>query len=556
LAVPLYFINLRIGMPISGVRNARSVLYAFVKTFVFTLIACTSVNGQENVLFFVNPYALNPSYAGSEGRPSFYLNYRRQWINVEGSPQVGNFSFHMPLKKYVSLGANVANDKRGLFNTTSVLISGAYTVLLGDFKSMRFGISAGGGTTKLDLSQVDEDDLEDPALLNGGNSFMQGNAGISFHLKSFHGGISLPFLFEPSYISGNAAAFNPLQTLVIHGSNRFHFLKNKHMLEPHLVYRYRKDQPSQLEAALTYHMNHLLWVGGSYKQNFGNSGFLGFHFNKVFGLGYAYTFKTASGNELNSPSHEIQLTLLLGQKRKDIPFYSFVDTDKEKKIQHHKYQSASATIAQNRQNKPVAKDKPPVVNENHQARLPDNVTKKPVTQPQKTPPQKTTPVVKPETKKPVVTQAQKPPVKPEAKKLGQMPHVHDTLHPAHVEEKEKIARLEAHAEKPDEHHGEDPAAHPHAERHEFVKRGSHSEEMEIGDFVIAGVFRSKVNAEHFAAGLKQHGFNTADHGHLTEKNLWYVYLAHTDNLDKAKAERDKFRKMKIFRDAWLLTVHH
>jgi hypothetical protein len=80
--------------------------------------------------------------------------------------------------------------------------------------------------------------------------------------------------------------------------------------------------------------------------------------------------------------------------------------------------------------------------------------------------------------------------------------------------------------------------------------------MEIGDFVIAGVFRSKVNAEHFAAGLKQHGFNTADHGHLTEKNLWYVYLAHTDNLDKAKAERDKFRKMKIFRDAWLLTVHH
>jgi type IX secretion system PorP/SprF family membrane protein len=545
-------------MPIQQVRNVRSAFSTVLKTLVFILVACTSVYGQENVLFFVNPYSFNPSYAGSEGRPSFYLNYRRQWVNVEGSPKAGNFSFHMPLKKYVSVGAHVANDKRGLFNTTSVLVSGAYTILLGDFKSMRFGISAGGGTTKLDLSQVDENDLEDPALLNGGNSFLQGNAGISFHLKSFHGGISLPFLFEPSYISGNASTFDPLQTLMIHASNRFYFLKNKHVLEPHLIYRHRKDQPSQLEAALTYHMNNLLWLGGSYRQGFGNSAFLGFHFNKVLSIGYAYTFKTASGNDLNSPSHEIQLSLLLGQKRKDIPFYSFVDTDKEKRIQHHKYQSASAVIAQNRQNKPAVKDKPPV-NENHQARLPENAAQKPVTQTQKTTPQKTSPVVKPRENKPVVVQKSpvtKPPVKAEPKKLGQMPHVHDTLHPAHVEEKEKIARLEVHADDPVAHHGEDPAAHPHAERHEFVKRGAHSEELEIGDFVIAGVFRSKLNAEHFAEGLKQHGFNTADHGHLTEKNLWYVYLAHTDNLDKAKAERDKFRKMKIFRDAWLLTVHH
>jgi hypothetical protein len=73
--------------------------------------------------------------------------------------------------------------------------------------------------------------------------------------------------------------------------------------------------------------------------------------------------------------------------------------------------------------------------------------------------------------------------------------------------------------------------------------------------VVAGVFRSKVNAEHFADGLKQHGFK-ADHGHLTLKNLWYVYIAQTDNIEAAKAERDKARKLLMFRDAWLLTVHH
>ena len=519
---------------------------------VFPFFISSSLFGQENTQFFVNPYIFNPSYAGVEGRPAFYLNYRRQWINVDGSPQVGNLSFHAPLKKFLSLGVNVNNDKRGLFNTTSGLISGAYTVLLGDFKSLRFGISAGGGVSSLDLSNVA--DNQDPALLNAGNSFLQGNAGVSLHIRSFHGGIALPSIFENSYISGNAAAFKPLQSVLLHASNRFHWNKNKHVLEPHIIYRYNSVIPSQLEMALVYHVNNIVWLGGSYKQHMGSSAFAGFHFNKVFGLGYAYTFKTQSGSELNSPSHEIQLTLLLGAKRKDIPFYSFVDTDKEKRIAHHKYQPASEVIAQNRANKQTAPKEKPPVEQNHQARLPDAVAKKPAQQTQKTEP----PVTKPAEKKPEVAQqtpVNQQPVKPATKKLGQMPHIADTLHPAHQEEKEKIARLDVHAENPTEEHTDPIDAAPHAERHEFVKRGNHSEELDIGDYVIAGVFRSKINAEHFAQGLNQHGFKT-DHGHLTEKNLWYVYLAQTDNIEKAKAERDKYRKLKIFRDAWLLTVHH
>lgn len=529
---------------------------SFLSVSLFTVLP--SSQAQEQTLFFINPYSFNPSYAGVEGKPAFYLNYRNQWVNVDGSPKTGNLSFHTPLKKYLSFGASVNTDKRGMFNTTSGMLSAAYTVLLGDFKSMRFGISAGGGMSNIDLDGIT--DNQDPALLNAGNSFMQGSAGLSFHIKSFHGGITLPSLFQPSYISGVASSFEPLGNVVVHASNRFYWMKNKHMLEPHLIYRYSNIQPSQIEAALVYHVNNIVWIGGSYKQHFGNAAFGGIHLNKAFGIGYAYTFKNTTGNELNSPSHELQLTLLLGTRRKDIPFYSFVDTDKEKRIAHHKYQPASEVIAANRANaKPAQKQPaPPVRDENHQARLPEQVSKpKPANnKPAQTQPvtPKTNPVVKKEEPKPTVP-VEKPAPKTETAKLGQMPHVHDTLHPAHTEEKEKIARLEEHAENPTEHHDDPPDTHPHSERHEFVKRGGHSEELEIGDYVVAGVFRSKVNAEHFADGLKQHGFK-ADHGHLTLKNLWYVYIAHADNIEAAKAERNKYRKMLIFRDAWLLTVHH
>jgi hypothetical protein len=126
---------------------------------------------------------------------------------------------------------------------------------------------------------------------------------------------------------------------------------------------------------------------------------------------------------------------------------------------------------------------------------------------------------------------------------------------SHHDEQERISRLSLHAEDPDEHHEHDVTHHPNAERHEFVKRGTHKDEMDIADYVIAGVFKSRENARHFADGIDKMGFQ-ADFGHLTEKGLWYVYIYESQNIEEARAERDRFRKMKMFRDAWLLTVHH
>jgi hypothetical protein len=79
--------------------------------------------------------------------------------------------------------------------------------------------------------------------------------------------------------------------------------------------------------------------------------------------------------------------------------------------------------------------------------------------------------------------------------------------------------------------------------------------LDVADYVIGGVFKSDANAKHFADGLAKLGFK-ADYGHLTEKNLWYVYLYQTTDINQARTERDRVRKMLILRDAWLLTVHH
>lgn len=115
-----------------------------------------------------------------------------------------------------------------------------------------------------------------------------------------------------------------------------------------------------------------------------------------------------------------------------------------------------------------------------------------------------------------------------------------------------MQRIEQHADNPTEEHNE--THHPNAERHEIVKMGNHHEELETGDYVVGGVFKLSSNAKRYSDDLKKLGFKDADYGYNTQNNLWYVHIAQTNDINEARTIRDQYRKMRIFRDAWMLTV--
>ncbi|HEU5291383.1 MAG TPA: PorP/SprF family type IX secretion system membrane protein [Cyclobacteriaceae bacterium] len=526
--------------------------------FVCLVPICTYAQDISNFTqFFINPYSINPSYAGIEGRSALSLVYKRQWMDIEGGPAIANLTLHAPTPIGLNYGLSFTNDTRGILSTSAASLTIGYTLTIDKHKFIRFAASGGVAYNGIDIEEFE--DTTDPALMNilDKNASLIGNAGISFHLNTVHFGASLPNIFSPAYVSEDAFTVKevkPFQSVIAHASNRFYFNKDKHVFEPYLIYRINQDLPSQIEAAAVLHLNHVVWFGGSYKQDFGISALGGVKVQNFFLIGGSYSLKNTGANELNSPSFEVQLSYIFGAKKKNIPVYSFVNTVKEKEKPIKK--SASQQLAEKRKAEEEKKKQEAAAlakKKEEEAKLQAELEKKQVKEPVKAP------VVV------AVTPKENPPVTPPAKHDGgprlksevlaiDMPtqQPYDT---AHHEEQARISRLTEHAADPDEHHGAATDAHPNAERHEFVKKGSHQEELEVADYVIAGVFKSDANATHFAEGLKKLGF-TADSGHLTEKNLWYVYIAQASDINQARAERDKYRKMKIFRDAWLLTVFH
>jgi type IX secretion system PorP/SprF family membrane protein len=495
--------------------------------------------------FFLNPYLINPSYAGMDGQSSFTIMYRRQWMNIDGGPSIANVSLHTPVNTKASVGFSITNDKRGILSNSGLQFSFAYAIPVSEHSNIRFGLSAGGSWNTVDAALLDSNDPATAGILDGSAS-LTGNAGVAFNSKTFHFGLAMPSIFSPSLVSKDAftvTEVEPFQSIIVHASNRFYFNDNKNVFEPYAIYRINNGLPSQFELAGLVHLNHAIWVGGSFKQDFGISALGGIKLKNIFAIGASYTLKNAGINELNSPSFEISLGYLFGKHKKGTHAYSFVNTVKEKE----KKPTAAALAAKKKaeeQRLALAKQRQEEANRKAEEakRKAEEAKKPPVVIAEKTPVKKDS--------VPVVHNPRFRPDRPDVPVTTEKP-----AEEHHDDEQEKIKRLEVHAEAPTEHHGKQDEEHPHAERHEFYKRGSHAEELDVADYVIGGVFKSDANAKHFADGLVKLGFK-ADYGHLTEKSLWYVYVAQTKDINSARAERDRLRKMVMFRDAWLLTVQH
>ena len=74
------------------------------------LLQGASLYAQDNSNlshYFMNPYVINPSFAGTDGRPSIFLNYRMQWAGIDGAPTIANASFHTPMGNMMGLGVNI-----------------------------------------------------------------------------------------------------------------------------------------------------------------------------------------------------------------------------------------------------------------------------------------------------------------------------------------------------------------------------------------------------------------------------------------------------------------
>lgn len=264
--------------------------------------------------YFNNPYIYNPAFAGTKNAAYIFLNHRQQWRGIEGAPVTSSFSFHTPLARRAAVGLNISTDKRGLLQTSSALASFGYTVPLGIDHFLRFGISAGMGNNSLDLSQLEN--VTDPAVLRllNNNIYLDGQFGINYQIKNFNFGFALPKLYESAVFTDtyfSEPEIGKFKRYLFTGSYKIELGASS--LEPFGMYRMTEGLPDLIEGGLTLLLKDVVWIGGSYRKDFGPTGLVGFNVKDNFSFGYAYELASAQVSSFIGGSHELQLGLRLGK---------------------------------------------------------------------------------------------------------------------------------------------------------------------------------------------------------------------------------------------------
>ncbi|MEO9853198.1 MAG: type IX secretion system membrane protein PorP/SprF [Reichenbachiella sp.] len=322
-----------------------------ILVFLLSLfLAGNNLSAQDQKVysqFFMNPYVINPAYAGATGYTTFFGVHRQQWIGLEGAPAFSHLSFSTPLENNISVGALAFNNNENAIKTSGAKVSAGYLLELDRKQFLRFGLSIGGGYTTYDV-----DAGIDPTLLALSNtSFLMADLGVSYYYENLNVALSVPNLIGRNTVDTNGFSevkLAPYENLTLQANYR-HLINKDFSIEPHLIYRFSTVNLSQYEAAVIAHIGHVIWAGLNYRQDAGAGALFGIKIQEKGAIGFAYEYGKTELDGFSSGTFELSLGLQLGEKKKNQrQAVSFIHNFKKSKHEKSKSSTRSQYLAQQR----------------------------------------------------------------------------------------------------------------------------------------------------------------------------------------------------------------
>ncbi len=286
---------------------SRRLLYITVLVFALFPVA----KAQQFPLttqYLFNPYALNPALAGYYGKPEAYLNFRKDWTGIEGSPRTFRANgFGNIYKDNMWLGGEIYSDKADVLNRFKMNLSYSYILQVQEDQYLYFGVWTTFYQNSVNMGNLTGVDPNDPIIANqtklNGSVFNAG-FGLNYNYKELNIGFAFPTLFGTREEYVDAANFKMQRELLFYVSNMFR-LNNNWQLQGYAVFRKTKNQPMNAEFSIMPVYLQRFWggilfrTGGVVALNVGGLVYKGLLFN------YSYEIGVGGVNKGSGGSHEI-----------------------------------------------------------------------------------------------------------------------------------------------------------------------------------------------------------------------------------------------------------
>lgn len=274
------------------------------------------MQGQQEIIltkYSFNEMFFNPAYAGSTGedKGSLTLQYRNQWLGVEGAPKTilagGEYSF---FNHKLGLGLTIGHEKIGINSNTEASLNTAYRIHLGE-GYLSGGIRTGFSSLNSDFSKLNISDSGDIFSLGSERiSTLSVGAGILFHQDAIKVGFSLP-----NMVSVSEGSVERRRHFYGHMEAKIGDEYSTILWQPNLLVKYEKSVPLQLTLGVQAWFKNRFAPGLHYRV--GESVALSFEIaiNDRFSLTSAYDFTANDLHVYTTGSFELMMSYTIDKQR-------------------------------------------------------------------------------------------------------------------------------------------------------------------------------------------------------------------------------------------------
>lgn len=289
---------------------------------IFGFLKVATVRAQQDPLYsqyIINPFVINPAYAGLTNNFNASVSYRHQWSDLEGAPKTINANAHLSLfDNRMGAGLMVISDKIGINTVDEVYATYSYRIEAGKDKTLSFGLQAGMSTYKVDDSKVAIYDVTDPLFQNSGNERKPGfGAGIILTGDKFFAGISVPRMLKPSLLKDGVQTTLHDQHFYAMGSYML-VISERVSVKPSALIKMVSGAPASVDVNASFIFMEK-YHAGILTRNLSTYGlFVYALLRDNLRFGYVFEVPTGSSVESNFTTHE----MTLGFRMKMLGFHS------------------------------------------------------------------------------------------------------------------------------------------------------------------------------------------------------------------------------------------
>ena len=275
------------------------------------LILVGSVSfGQQDPLYsqyLLNPFIVNPAYAGLTKNITALVANRSQWTGIDGSPVTMNASLHMALvNNKMGLGLTVLKDKIGTNKITEAHAAYAYHIERKNNDRISFVLQAGAVNYRNDFSILTIDPADPKFQNNISETTFSFGAGIIYTSDKLMAGISVPKMLSAKMKIDGTEVILYKQHVYAHVTYLFD-LSHQLKLKPFAMVRYVKGAfiNADVGGSFTFKDSYTL---GLFTRNLHTFGLLAkINLGDMLRMGYVFELPGNKSVGLNYTAHEITL---------------------------------------------------------------------------------------------------------------------------------------------------------------------------------------------------------------------------------------------------------